>query len=123
MFFLCSSPLFNNNIFNFVDNLNNESMAKRRILKKNISYVAGDLFTEVLICKLLIPGVEQEKAETIMTRILDMQDDFIRRAACPDGKDNRVLVREYYNKLRVDLQTEVDAIATEIGTLSKGKEA
>lgn len=96
-------------------------MAKRRILKRDISYVAGDLFTEVLICKLYIPGVEQEKAETVMSRILDMQEEFIRRANRPDGKDNPVLVREYYNKLRVDLQTEVDAIATEIGELSKVK--
>ena len=27
-------------------------MAKRRILKKEISYVAGELFTEALVCKL-----------------------------------------------------------------------
>lgn len=96
-------------------------MAKRRILKRDISYVAGDLFTEVLICKLYIPGVEQAKAEAVMSRIFDMQEEYIRRASCPDGKDNPVLVREYYNKLRVDLQTEVDAIATEIGELSKVK--
>ena len=31
-------------------------MAKRRILKKEISYVAGELFTEALVCKLYIPG-------------------------------------------------------------------
>lgn len=98
-------------------------MAKRRILKKNISYVAGDLFMEALVCKLFIPGVEKAAAESVMTRILDMQDEFIRRAGCPDGKDNKVLVRAYYNKLRADLQAEVDAIATVIGTLSKGTEA
>lgn len=27
-------------------------MAKRRILKKDISYVAGDLFSEALVCML-----------------------------------------------------------------------
>ena len=36
-------------------------MAKRRILKKDISYVAGDLFSEALFCKLYLPGVNSEK--------------------------------------------------------------
>ncbi|MCD8268889.1 MAG: hypothetical protein LUD46_10860 [Parabacteroides sp.] len=47
-------------------------MAKRRILKKEISYVAGELFSEVLVCKLFIPGVEEDKADVLMIRILDM---------------------------------------------------
>ena len=36
-------------------------MAKRRILKKEISYVAGELFTEALVCKLYIPGEIKRK--------------------------------------------------------------
>ena len=50
-------------------------MAKRRILKKEISYVAGELFSEVLVCKLFIPGVEEDKADVLLARILDMQDE------------------------------------------------
>ena len=94
-------------------------MAKRRILKKEISNVAGELFTEALVCKLYIPGVNQEQADVLLTRILDMQDDFIVRAGHPDGKDNKKLVRNYYRKLREELQKEVNAIADEIGELSK----
>ena len=96
-------------------------MAKRRILKKDISYVAGDLFTEALVCKLYIPGINQEKADVVMARILDMQDEYVRRANRPDAKENKALVKEYYRKLRADLQSEVNAIATEIGSLSKEK--
>lgn len=96
-------------------------MAKRRILKKEIGYVAGDLFFEVLVCKLYIPGVDQEKADVLMAKVLDMQDDFTRRANCPDGKDNKALVKEYYRKLRTDLQAGINAIATEIDALSKEK--
>ena len=96
-------------------------MAKRRILKKDIGYIAGDLFFETLVCKLYIPGVNQEKADVVMARVLDMQDEYITRANRPDGKDNKALVKEYYRKLRVDLQTEINAIATEIGELSKEK--
>ncbi len=94
-------------------------MAKRRILKKDISYVAGDLFSEALVCKLYIPGVDSDKADAVMSRILDMQDEYIRRANRPDGKDNKARVKGYYNKLLADLQAEVNAIATEIGELSK----
>lgn len=94
-------------------------MAKRRILKRDICYVAGDLFSEALVCKLYIPGADSEKADKVMARILDMQDEFIRRADCPDGKDNKKRVKEYYRKLRADLQAEVNAIAAEIGELSK----
>lgn len=94
-------------------------MAKRRILKKDIRYVAGDLFTEVLVCKLYIPGTNLEKAEVIMSRILDMMDDFTRRAHSPAGAQNGALVKAYYRKLRADLQTEIDAIADEIGALGQ----
>lgn len=94
-------------------------MAKRRILKKDISYVAGDLFLETLICMLYVPGVDSGKADVVMARILDMQDEYVRRANRPDGKDNKKRVKEYYRKLRADLQTEINAIATEIGELCK----
>ena len=94
-------------------------MAKRRILKKEISRVAGELFTETLICKLYVPQVDAEKAETLMARILDMQDQFIERTGHPDGSENPALVKRYFRKLRADLQAEVNAIAAEIGQLSK----
>ena len=63
-------------------------MAKRRILKRDISYVAGDLFSEALFCKLYLPGVNSEKADVVMARVLDMQDEFIRRAQ-PSGRKRK----------------------------------
>lgn len=94
-------------------------MAKRRDLKKSINYVAGELFSEALLCNMFIPGTDKDKAEEVMSRIMTMQDDFLSRASRPDGKDNKALVREYYRKLLIDLQTEVNAIAGEIATLNK----
>ena len=94
-------------------------MAKRRILKKEISHVAGELFIEALVCRLYIPGVDPDQADTLMARILDMQDEFIARAGCPDGKDNPQLVKAYYRDLKADLQKEVNAIGEAIAALSK----
>ncbi|MCD7977939.1 MAG: hypothetical protein LUG51_12600 [Tannerellaceae bacterium] len=96
-------------------------MANRRTLKKDISYIAGDLFSEILICAKLIPGIEMEKAEALMTRVLDMHDEFIRRAHTPDGKENKARIKTYYKKLVNDFQTEVDAIVKEIEGLGSGK--
>ena len=54
-----------------------------------------------------------------MARILDMQDDFIRRVGKTDGKENPAIVKSYYKKLKAELQAEVNDIAKEIGELSK----
>lgn len=94
-------------------------MAKRRNLKKEISHVAGELFTEALVCRLYIPGVDPAQADTLMARILDMQDEFIIRAGRPDGKDNSQLVKAYYRDLKADLQKEVNAIGEAISAMSK----
>ena len=94
-------------------------MANKRILKKEISRTAGSLFSEALFCALYIPGTDREKADKLMARILDMQDDFIRRVGKTDGKENPVIVKSYYKKLKAELQAEVNDIAKEIGELSK----
>lgn len=94
-------------------------MAKRRDLKKDINYIAGELFSEVMMFSLYIPGTDKEKADVLMSRILSMQDEFLSRAQRPDGNGNKTLVKEYFRKLRVDLQTEIDAIASGIATLKK----
>ena len=94
-------------------------MAKRRNLKKEISHVAGELFTEALVCRLYIPGVDPAQADTLMARILDMQDEFIIRAGSPDGRDNVQIIKAYYRNLKADLQKEVNAIGEAIAALSK----
>ena len=92
-------------------------MAKRRELKRDIAYVAGDLFTEVLFCQLYMPNIEVEKADQLMARVLDMRDEFTLRTAMPPTKDAKQ-IKDYFKKLRADIQTEVDAIATEIDALA-----
>ena len=94
-------------------------MAKRRLLKKEVSYIAGDLFTEALFCKLYIPGVDEEKADILLSKILDVQDKFRQRAGKTDGKDNKKIVRAYYNDLWTKLIEEVNTIGKEIEALNK----
>lgn len=94
-------------------------MAKRRNLKRDIGYLAGELFTEVLVAKMLVPGIDHDKADALMGRILDMQENFILRAGKTDGKDNAKRVKEYYKRLDIDLSKEIKAIVLEIEELGK----
>ncbi|MDR0431537.1 MAG: hypothetical protein LBH58_13845 [Tannerellaceae bacterium] len=98
-------------------------MAKRRILKKNIGYIAADLTTEVLVCKMLLPDVNHDEMDNLLINIFKMQEEFVRRAHYPDGKDNKLLVKKYYKKLFIDLETEVNTIVKEIEELRKDKQA
>ena len=42
-------------------------MASRRDLKRDISYVIGDIFTECRIYKELVPGTDKAAAEKLIT--------------------------------------------------------
>lgn len=97
-------------------------MAKKRILKKNINCIASELFTDALLCNLFLKEVNKDKMESLMSRIIEMEETFIRRAHHPDAKENKALVKKYYNKLLADLQEETNAIGKELETLSKGAE-
>ena len=55
-------------------------MASRRELKKNVNYIAGELFMECLVNSLYVPGTDKTKADELMGRILSVQDEFISRA-------------------------------------------
>ena len=52
-------------------------MASRRELKKNVNYIAGELFMECLVNSLYVPGTDKTKADELMGRILSVQDEFI----------------------------------------------
>lgn len=94
-------------------------MAKRRLLKKDVGYIAGDMFLEVLFIKQYIPDVDKKKADELLGRILDMQDNYTSRAASPTGKHDKKLVKQYYKKFDEDFSKEIETIASEIDGLSK----
>ena len=60
-------------------------MAKRRELKKNVNYIAGELFSECLINSMFVPGTDKAKADELMGKILSMQDEFISRISHTEG--------------------------------------
>lgn len=90
-------------------------MAKKRLLKKNISDIASELLDlAAMRCCLDADGKVEEKMKMVIGRIVEMEDTFVRRAQHPDAKDNKVLVKKYYNKLLADFHDEAVAINKEI---------
>ena len=44
-------------------------MASRKVLKKNVNYIAGELFAECLMNSLYVPGTDKKKADELMSEI------------------------------------------------------
>ncbi len=89
-------------------------MASRRQLKKNVNYIAGELFTECLINDMYVPGTDKVKSDKLMSKILLMQDEFIRRISHTEAGN----IKEFYKKFRKDFQVQVNAIIDEIANLN-----
>ena len=90
-------------------------MASRRQLKKNVNYIAGELFAECLVSSLLIPGTDKDKADKVMADILRMQEEFISRISHTEPGN----VKGFYKKFRVDFNAKIDEIIDAIDKLNK----
>jgi len=95
-------------------------MAKRRELKKDIEYVSSGLLVETMIC-MLQPNADMAKLEETSSRVLALNDEYIKRAQHPSGNANKPLVKQYYKKLREDFDAEVDKIYAELMSLNKDR--
>ncbi|MBO7110786.1 MAG: hypothetical protein J6W18_02425 [Bacteroidaceae bacterium] len=90
-------------------------MASRRDLKRDISYVIGDIFTECLIYKELVPGTDKEAAEKLIVDLLRIDNEFITRISHTEpGK-----AKEYYRTLIKDFQKEISEVIDKLTKLKK----
>ena len=89
-------------------------MAKRRELKKNVNYIAGELFSECLINSMFVPGTDKAKADERRAEILNMQDEFISRISHTEPGN----VKGFYKKFRVDFNAKVNEIIDAIAKLN-----
>lgn len=90
-------------------------MASRRQLKKDINYIVGDLFSETLVLSMLKPDVSQEKVDSLLSEILELQSEFVRRISHTEPGN----VKAYYKKLRTDFDEAVNNIFLKLKELDK----
>lgn len=88
-------------------------MANRKDLKKNVNYIASELFAECLVNSLYVPGTDKAKADELMSAILNMQDEFISRISHTQPGN----VKGYYKKFHEDFNAKVDEIIEAMNNL------
>ncbi|MBR5802726.1 MAG: hypothetical protein IKY31_00050 [Bacteroidaceae bacterium] len=86
---------------------------KRRLLKKQVNYIAGELFAECVVLANVVPGVDVQKVDELMVAILHMQDEFISRISHTQPGN----VKGFYKAFRTDFQAQVDALIDQISNL------
>lgn len=90
-------------------------MASRRNLKKDINYIIGDIFTECLLYKELVPGTDKEAADALIIDLLRIDNDFNARISHTEpGK-----AKEYYRTLVKDFQKEITEVIDKLTKLKK----
>ncbi|MCD7710278.1 MAG: hypothetical protein LUI04_02860 [Porphyromonadaceae bacterium] len=90
-------------------------MANKRRLKHEILLVTTELVNECLFQKdLSQEKMPAEKCETLINRILDIQEEYVHRANTPEGKESKE-VKNYYRKLVQDFDAAIGEVMKEIG--------
>jgi hypothetical protein len=90
-------------------------MASRRNLKKDINYIIGDIFTECLIYKELVPGTDQEAADALIVDLLRIDNDFNARISHTEPGN----AKEYYRTLVKDFQNQITEVIDKLTKLKK----
>jgi len=84
-------------------------MAKRRLLKKSLQLVMGDLFTATVVASLK-ENADTEKVHDVQGKIIDVYSDFNTRLSHYDRKNAKAYFRQY----REEVSKAVDGIVDEI---------
>lgn len=93
-------------------------MSSKRKLKKEINATMDILYVDCVFYKVFVVGADLEAADKVITHIVDVQNELLRRFGANEGKDVKGRVKSYYKKLKADFRAQADAIAKEIGALA-----
>ncbi|RLD62018.1 MAG: hypothetical protein DRJ01_06850 [Bacteroidetes bacterium] len=94
-------------------------MAKRRNLKKDINYLSYDIISECFTYNYFFPEKNEDKIKEIITETVKMRNEFIKRVNHIDGKDNRKLTKQHFQKLYKDLFAKADNLVKDLNDLNK----
>ncbi|HMM03091.1 MAG: hypothetical protein ACK5KN_13390 [Dysgonomonas sp.] len=92
-------------------------MSSRRKLKKSINATMELLYVDCLFYKIFVVDADKDAADKVIARIVEVQNELLKRVNVNEGKDVKGRVKSYYKKLRVDIQEQTNTIAKEIASL------
>ena len=93
-------------------------MANKRNLKKEISAITSALVGEYLLTREFIPGVDIEKANVVLGKVMNLREEYTARVGANGGKDSKQ-VKAYYKQLKADFNAKVDEIISDFEELTK----
>lgn len=96
-------------------------MASRRLLKKTIKSASIDLINECYLIQAFVPAVDKAKLADCISKIVKLNNEFVTRTNHLDGKEEKAIVKTYYNKLLADWAKSFGELLTEINNLAKTK--
>ncbi len=92
-------------------------MASRRSLKKDIRFLANDLFTNSYLKQAFFDNVDQDKLAEVVVKSVDFQNQLLAKANHPDAKDNPKMVKDYYKKLRKEMMEKYVSLSEDLNNL------
>ncbi|WP_281673955.1 hypothetical protein [Porphyromonas asaccharolytica] len=92
-------------------------MASRKNLKHAIHSEVEEMLFDLSILYSVAPDEREYAIEQIIMKVIDAERDFIARISHTDGKGERKLVRNYYNKLREEYMHFVNEVEGEVSKL------
>ena len=78
-------------------------MASIRILKKDINILTFDLLTECYTYKYYEIGLEENKFDEVIKKIVYLRNDLILRTNHPESDAESASLKAHYRKIREDL--------------------
>ena len=90
-------------------------MSNKRDLKRIISSICGDLFTEGIAASLYGEYRNKENAEAILTSILIMHNNYIRRVS---HVEPGMAAHAYFKDLKDKFSKEVNEIVDQLNNLA-----
>lgn len=94
-------------------------MANLRNLKKDIDYLVGQVVLDCFDYIYSTPNADAEGAYAIIGEVLVMRNQLRNRTNHPDGKDNRKLTKQYYQRIGKELVVGCDQCYDKLGKLAK----
>lgn len=94
-------------------------MSSRRKLKKSIKETMGLLYVDCFFYKTFVVDANKDAADKVLLRIVDTEEELIKRVNVNEGKDVKGRVKAYFQKLRKEVAEQANAIAKEISELGK----
>lgn len=104
-------------------------MANKRILKKQVRHVCGDVAAECILASEFLPGVDSQKMREIIVELATLQDNILNNASFSfdktpaqfeSAKEYNKARRNYYAKafasLKKEFNTKIEAIVKEMNS-------